>query len=499
MITGKHLSLSRRLLIGLVIVSFAYWAVVIVLSIRDNADELNELYDIHLSHSALALLRVTSPNANQPVAGDSTAGSPTVDQIFDQWPDLPKRTSTPAVPSDVTGPPAKAFVVSKNVEYGKRLIYQAWRNDGHLLYRSVNAPNWAMTDQLGFSDTLDANNQGWRHYSIWDRKHQVHVIVSEPHKVRSQQVNSITLNSISPIALGLPILIWLLWFSIKRGLIPLKTLSQEIASRKPDSLTLLDESKTPKEIRPIVLALNHLLQRMAQALESERRFTDNAAHELRTPLAAIQAQLFAVKVAQTETERLLAIGQLQFGIEKSIRLVGQMLTLARLDPEQSLPDAAPLDMGDVTQATGAELAPLTLPRDQTIELSVEPHLPPLVGNADMLAILLRNLLDNAIRYTPSGGHISIDVCRTPAGLQLTVSDDGPGIPAEQRERVFERFYRLAKQEQPGTGLGLAICRRIAQLHDAQIVLTEGPGKRGVSAIVTFALSSSHSHTADECH
>jgi signal transduction histidine kinase len=345
-----------------------------------------------------------------------------------------------------------------------------------------------MTEQLGFSDTGDPDSQGWRHYSVWDRDHKVRVIVSEPHEVRSEQVTSLTLSAVSPIALGLPILIGLLWFSVQRGLIPLKILSQEISSRKPDSLILLDENKTPREVRPIVQALNQLLQRMAQALESERRFTDNAAHELRTPLAVIQTQLFAVRVAKSETERLLAIGQLQLAIERGIRLVGQMLTLARLDPEQSLPDACPLDIGDVTQQTCVDLAPLTLPRDQTIELSLESNLPPLVGNADMLSILLSNLIDNAIRYTPRGGHINIDVCRTGSGVRMTVSDDGPGIPAEQRERVFERFYRLAKQEQPGTGLGLAICQRIAELHGAHITLTDGPGMRGVSAQVTFGLA-----------
>jgi two-component system sensor histidine kinase QseC len=368
------------------------------------------------------------------------------------------------------------------------LLYQAWRSDGKLLYRSANAPTSIMTEQLGFSDTGDPDSQGWRHYSVWDRDHKVRVIVSEPHEVRSEQVTSLTLSAVSPIALGLPILIGLLWFSVQRGLIPLKILSQEISSRKPDSLILLDENKTPREVRPIVQALNQLLQRMAQALESERRFTDNAAHELRTPLAVIQTQLFAVRVAKSETERLLAIGQLQLAIERGIRLVGQMLTLARLDPEQSLPDACPLDIGDVTQQTCVDLAPLTLPRDQTIELSLESNLPPLVGNADMLSILLSNLIDNAIRYTPRGGHINIDVCRTGSGVRMTVSDDGPGIPAEQRERVFERFYRLAKQEQPGTGLGLAICQRIAELHGAHITLTDGPGMRGVSAQVTFGLA-----------
>jgi two-component system sensor histidine kinase QseC len=232
----------------------------------------------------------------------------------------------------------------------------------------------------------------------------------------------------------------------------------------------------------MVLALNDLLQRMAQSLESERRFTANAAHELRTPLAAIQAHLHAARAAESEAERLRAMYQLQRGVERGIRLVGQLLTLARLDPEQTLPDIQPVSLGEVAQAVCAELAPLALQRGQILELHVEPELPPLAGNADMLAMLLGNLVDNAIRYTPRGGQISVAVRRCASGFLMKVSDDGPGIPAAQRERVFDRFYRIANQDQPGTGLGLAICQRIAELHHATIELADGLDGDGVGDV-----------------
>jgi signal transduction histidine kinase len=173
-------------------------------------------------------------------------------------------------------------------------------------------------------------------------------------------------------------------------------------------------------------------------------------------------------------------------VERSTRLVGQLLTLARLDPDQPLPDSNQVNLGALAEAVCAELAPLALQREQTLELAVEPDLPLLPGNADMLAMLLSNLVDNAIRYTPSGGRIDVALSHYLFGLMIEVSDDGPGIPASQRERVFERFYRIASQDQPGTGLGLAICRRIADLHKARMTLTEGANQRGVTASVFFS-------------
>jgi len=238
----------------------------------------------------------------------------------------------------------------------------------------------------------------------------------------------------------------------------------------------------------MVEALNGLLQRMTRTLESERLFTANAAHELRTPLAAIQAQSHAARAAGGEAERQRAMDQLQRGVERGIRLVGQLLTLARLDPEQALPDVQPTRLGEVIEAVCAELAPLALQRHQTLELEVEPDLPLLPANADMLSMLFANLVDNAIRYTQQRGHIGVTVRCESDNLLVEINDDGPGIPAAQREAVFDRFYRIAGQDQPGTGLGLAICKRIAELHQASIGLADGVGHAGLQVRVAFPLN-----------
>jgi two-component system sensor histidine kinase QseC len=491
--TRKHRSLSQRLLLGLVAVNFSFWVVVAFLTVQDNIDEVHELYDVHLSHTALALMRLADPSAGKVgvVADNNT--SPLIEQMFSRWPDLPDRLYEAG--SAVAKPPSKGkwtdviaddSIMTRNVEYGKTLRYQVWRKDGSLLLRSANAPESAITERLGYSDNEDNEGRTWRHYSLWDRQHDVRVIVSEQHGLRTQLLRSIAAKALMPVALGLPILILLLWWSIHRGLNPLIALSHEIAIRKPDSLLLLDETSVPREVLPIVLALNKLMRRMAHTLENERRFTDNAAHELRTPLAAIQAHLYAARSTNDKLERQNALDQVQSGLERSSRLVGQMLTLARLNPKQPLPDAAPVNLADLAQTVCAALAPLAMQRDQTLELHAEPDLPTLSGNADMLSMLLSNLVDNAIRYTPPGGHIDIVVTRNINAWVIAVCDDGPGIEPEQRERVFNRFYRLADQTQPGTGLGLAICRSIADLHRAQIVLSDGPNGRGLTASIIFS-------------
>jgi signal transduction histidine kinase len=281
----------------------------------------------------------------------------------------------------------------------------------------------------------------------------------------------------------LPVLVWLLSLSIRKGLRPLELLAHEIRRRKPDKLTPVDSAQVPREVGSLVQSLNALLVRVSSALEGERRFTANAAHELRTPLAAMRLHLHVARGAESEDERQRALDLLQQGVERSGRLVEQLLTLARLDPEQALPQPRPVDLSEVAQTVCAERAPLALQRDQTLELHADADLPSASGNADLLAMLLSNLVDNAIRYTQTGGHIDVAVRRTPGGVQVEVRDDGPGIAAEHRERVFERFYRADSHEQAGTGLGLAICRRVADLHQATIKLADRAGGCGLLVTV----------------
>lgn len=480
--TGRQpMSLSQRLMLLLGLVSLLYWIAIAGLTSANNISQLNELYDVHLARSAKAFLQLIDPDPEAVPGPVIVLGSDDIEQLL-------VGDAGPVNPADAQGdaqnPNAQAL---NRLAHGTHLRYQLWRLDGTLLAYSKNAPLQVMTTQLGYSDGVDGRGQAWRHYSFHDPAHQVKVIVSEPHEFRQHLVRHLVLDAATPLALGLPVLLLLLWLSIQRGLMPLGLLQREISLRQADNLQLVSTERTPREIKPIVHALNALLQRVGHTLEQERQFTNDAAHQLRTPLAAIQAQLYAVRHLSDREQRERATDQLQASVSRAIRLVNQMLSLARLDPEQPQPDHVSVSLDALAETVCAELAPIALQRDQTLELSAQPGLPPIHGNADMLSMLLSNLIDNAIHYTQRGGQIRVQLQSQAAGVRLSVSDDGPGIAMQERERVLERFYRVAAQSAPGTGLGLAICQRIAELHHTRLTLGDGLHGQGLSITVVFAL------------
>jgi len=478
--TGRRpMSLSQRLMLALGLVSLLYWVALAALTSTDSIARLNELYDVHLARSAKAFLQLVDPDPDAQQGPVLVLGSNDIDHLLVG----DAGESAGARQQDAQSANAQAL---KRLQYGTHLRYQLWRLNGNLLARSANAAPTEMTTQLGYADSTDAQGLAWRHYSFSDAAHQVRVIVSEPHEFREQLIRHIVIDATLPLALGLPVLLLLLWLSIRRGLLPLDHLQREISRRQPGNLQLLSTEQTPREVRPIVHALNALLQRVGHTLEQERRFTDDAAHQLRTPLAAIQAQLYAVRHLQDPEQRAQASDQLQASVARAIRLVNQMLTLARLDPEQPQTDFHSLQLDEIAEAVCAELAPMALQRDQTLELAAQPGLPPLRGNADMLSMLLSNLVDNAIHYTQRGGQIRVALSSDALGVRLVVNDDGPGIAPAQRERVLERFYRVATQKEAGTGLGLAICRRIAELHHTRLDLDDGLFGQGLGVSVVFA-------------
>jgi two-component system sensor histidine kinase QseC len=488
----RNYSLRHRVLAGLFLTTFGYWSVIAVLTVEDNMYEVHELYDIHLAHTALALLRLHGSNTGSSTTITGDAATAAIRQMFQTWPDLPQRvthghpaTPIPAAPANTSSTVTDREIVDRNVTHGLTLRYQVWRSDGVLVFQSPNALDTPMTDKLGFSKQTDAQGKVWRYYSIWNGNHEARAVVAETNDERMQLVRSIAIKSMNPILLGMPLFILLLWLSVRGGLGPLTDLSLEITKRDPSSLVLLEDNKSPRELQPIVRALNNLIQRMMQTLENERSFNANAAHELNTPLAAIQAHLYVARNAKSEPERQNALEQAQTGVERGARLVSQMLTLARLDPKLPHPDLNPVNLGDIAQNVCAELAPLALRRDQTLELEVAPQAVLIAGNADLLHRLIGNLVDNAIRYASREGHIHVEVESLTNGLRLSVTDDGPGIPAEQLAHVFKRYYRLADEARNGTGLGLAICRNIVDIHHAEISLSPGPEGRGLSVQVDF--------------
>jgi two-component system sensor histidine kinase QseC len=491
-IWSRNYSLRYRVLTGLFVAAFAYWCIVAVLTVQSNIDDVHELYDIHLAHTALALLQLNHPDAGltSSVKGEEAAAK--IEQLFQNWPDLP-HVDTPGkqifsdsgVVIETSAKQTSPELIKRNIEHGKTLRYQIWRSNGELVFQSANAPDAPITNLVGFSMSTDEQGTEWRNYGIWDATHGMLAIVSEANEGRIELVRRISIDSMNPILLGMPLFILLIWLSVRSGLGPLTDLGRAIALRDVNSLEPFEESQSPPELRPIVLSLNNLMERMQQSLDAERRFNANTAHELNTPLAAIQAHLYAARQTQSNAARQLSLNQAHDATDRGIRLISQMLALARLGAQNGFSEMKRVDLNEVAQNVCAELVPLAMRNDQTLEIVTSPGSMSVMGQADLLHRLIENLVDNAMRYSPAHSQILLELSHTMNGLRLTVNDDGPGIPADQREQVFNRFVRLADRSVSGTGLGLAICRKIAEIHHAQIYLSDGPRGKGLSVHVDF--------------
>jgi two-component system sensor histidine kinase QseC len=249
----------------------------------------------------------------------------------------------------------------------------------------------------------------------------------------------------------------------------------------------LPDSGIPAEIRPLTRAINELLQQLRNTFERERRFTADAAHELRTPLASIKTQAQVAQRATDEEQRQQALKQINAGVDRATRLVEQLLTLARLDPANAVVEFKPVNLCQLLAAVIADIAPAAHAKEIDIGMT-ECQLSTISGNEAALAILMRNLLDNAIRYTPAGGTVDAALMMEPQRLIFTITDSGPGVPEAERSRVLERFYRGEMEDKvPGCGLGLSIVKRVVELHGATLMLDQPASGVGLRVTVAFPI------------
>jgi two-component system sensor histidine kinase TctE len=276
------------------------------------------------------------------------------------------------------------------------------------------------------------------------------------------------------------------WYALKRGLMPLEHLRQEVAQRSREDLSLLDEKRAPLEVWPLIGAVNALLLRLKQAMEAQKRFSADAAHQLRTPFAGLKTQA-ELALRETDPERVRhALQQILAGAERCNHLVNQLLALARNEPgSHAYGNFVQLDLNRLAQDIAMEWVPEALKKNIDLGFEGSSQILPVRGDAIGLKEMIGNLLDNAIRYTPAGGAVTLRVGYEEGGAVLRVEDSGPGIPEEQREQVFERFYRILGSGQQGSGLGLAIVREVAQLHGARISLGAGAAGKGTLVTVHF--------------
>ncbi len=367
-------------------------------------------------------------------------------------------------------------------------VVQVWTLDGVRVYLSRPHAMVPAITTLGFSNASTGEGR-WRVFGVQAATKVIQV--AQPMRVRERQAVELALRTLTPFVLLMPMLAIFIWFAVGHSLEPVRRLTSLVQSRKVTTLDPLPAEHLPGEVQPLVGALNDLLGRLGAALERERGFLADAAHELRTPLTALHLQMGTLARATNDAERADAMEKLSAGVQRAIRLVEQLLALARQEPRADMARGR-VRFDDLAREVVAEMIPLADARK--IDLGISASQPAYVlGDSDALRTLVRNLVDNAVRYTPVGGTVDVSVQDAEApgtshGAVLRVVDTGPGIPPEERERVFDRFYRPPGTVPPGSGLGMAIVKAIADAHGAAIVLETDPNTRGLSVTVTFPFS-----------
>jgi two-component system OmpR family sensor kinase/two-component system sensor histidine kinase QseC len=348
-------------------------------------------------------------------------------------------------------------------------VVQVWTADGRAIYATRRHEALPQRAQLGFADVSVAG-QVWRSFSVAMPSRVIQV--SQPLQIRRRLAADAAWRAVWPLLLLAPFIALAAAWSTALALRPLRRVADDVRQRDEQSLQPLPADGLPDEVAPLVASLNALLQRLGQSLDTQRAFVADAAHELRSPLTALKLQLQLLKRAGSEAQRAEAADALAAGIERAARLVEQLLTLARSEPGADI-SLQPLDLSELVREAVADTVPLALARGTALELQAEAPVS-VMGDRAALRALVRNLADNAVRYSPPGARVELRV-DAPQGLPtLTVDDAGPGIPPAERERVFDRFYRRGQSDEPGTGLGLAIVRGVAQRHGATVALADSP-------------------------
>ncbi len=351
-------------------------------------------------------------------------------------------------------------------------VIQVWDRQGVRLYYS--RPHRELPDlaQLGFS-TLRTGEGQWRVFAAQMGERTIQV--AQPMSVRNTLAANAAYRTLQPFLFLLPGLGLLIWFLVGRALAPLTRLAGAVKARSPELLHPVASDGLPDELQPLAAALNGLLGRLDAALQAQRAFVADAAHELRTPLSALSLQTQLVERARDATERTAAVAELQRGLARATHTVTQLLTLARQEPGGPGRPMTVVLLAELLRRVVAEQVPLARARAIDLGISAADEACTAMGDAEGLRTLLANLIENALRYTPLGGRVDLSVRCGDCGPVIEVSDNGPGIPAAERERVFDRFYRRATDDAAGSGLGLAIVRAIAQAHKARVVLGDARG------------------------
>ena len=417
-------------------------------SLLSTYEEIDEVYDAQLAHSAKVLLQLTEHEVDQNKLGQI--------QLGEERPELAHR-------------------------YENKLTFRIWKNS-KLITQSHQAEIFGdFRAPPGFSNQIIAEEK-WRFFVFLDEKAGFNVEVGERYEVRTELIYKILAGLFIPLSLFIPLLLLIVWLAVTSGFRPLLRISKAVDDRDTNDFAAIEIEGVPLEIHPLINAINRLLSRIQSSFERERHFTDNAAHELRTPLAAMKTQTqVLLKKAVNMPDCQEGLNNLHAAIDRAAHMVDQLLSFARLQSENI--EFENIDLSIIVEEALKDISPLAARKNLELEARLEPRLY-ISGNHNALSIMIRNLVDNAIKFTNKGGKINILTERSGIDVILRITDTGQGIPHTEKDKVFERFYRVKKSGSPGSGLGLSMVKWVCDIHHAEVKL-EDNAPAGLIATVTM--------------
>lgn len=454
----KRFSLQRRLLLLLLGGLAVVWVAMLGAGYHEITRQVGQLADVRLQQGARTLLALDLKRLAR--VADAGATSPA--------------DAHPGGHGDRVQP----------------LMFQVWSRAGTLQLASAGTPAAPFVATGGYA-TAAVDGHDWRSYTVYDAHHGYWLAVLEPLAVREHPVHEVAERVGLVVLLALPVLVLLVWLGVRTGLTPLARLSRAIGTRNAGNLEPIHLRRIPDEAAPLVVALNALLARLAQSLDRERAFTADAAHELRTPLAAIRVQAEVALDARDDTARRTAMAQVVAGVDRATHLAQQLLTLARLEHGGVLEPRA-VDLAALAADCIARRAGDAVARGIEVELDADSGCV-LQGDAATLGILLDNLLDNAIKYGVAGTRVRVGLHPAAGECLLTIVDDGPGVAEVDRKRLRDRFFRAEGATATGSGLGLSIVERIAAAHAGTLEIGPGPNGRGLAVTIRFRVTGALDH------
>jgi two-component system sensor histidine kinase QseC len=444
----KPLSLHARVTWLIIAVQVLVLVPLGVISYQRTVNEMNELADARLAQAAR-----------------------TLDVLIEHIEKLPTGGSDVVAPPDTPERLARVVSVHRR-DFETEVGFQTYGKNRQPILVTSNLAGLA-PPPLGYRgfDTLTFHGERWRMFTLRNQPDLL-IRIGERYEVREDIARGLMVEHSLPLLLGLPLLALLVRWAVRRGMAPLDALTRLLAERTPGSRQPVGVDKSPPELVPLIDTLNQQLERLEDALEREHRFNADVAHELRTPLAATMIHLESASSAADPGEIPFALKSARSSLARLARRIEHLLAMARLEAGAASEQRVPLDLVSVTTEVIEELAPLI--GEKSIALSLNHDLPTLrlLGHEVALTAMVRNLVENALRYVAPGGQVDISLTRQAGAVMLEISDDGPGIPAERRQAMFERFQRGQADHQEGYGLGLSIVRRAAELHHAEIELRD---------------------------